>query len=36
VLSIATCYGQSVPGEKEVDDMKLALSLLSKSSRLFV
>jgi len=36
VLPVASCYGQSVPGDKEVDHMKIALCLLSKSSRLFV
>jgi len=30
------CYGQCVPGNKEVDLMTIALHLLSKSSRLFV
>jgi len=36
VLSVTSCYGQCVPGDKEVDHMKIAPCLLSKSSRLFV
>ena len=34
VLSVAPCYGQFVPGEKEVDNMTIALASFCRATRL--
>ena len=36
VLSVVPCYGQSVPGEKEVDQMTIALASFRRATGLFV
>ena len=34
VLSVTTCYGPLVPGEKEVDNMTIALASFRRATRL--
>jgi hypothetical protein len=34
VLSVVPCYGQIVPGEKEVDQMTIALASFRRATRL--
>ena len=34
VLSVTACYGQSVPGDKEVEQMTIALTSFRRATRL--